>query len=153
MKWFALVLIATAVVLAGCRDSGRMTGVNNPGTNTYNASLTGNQSVPPSGSNATGAARVDVMSDGMMHWSLRTTGLDTVIAAHIHAGKLGENGPVIVPLYTGGPTTDLNVTGMIMDRAQIASVLGLIRSDSAYVNVHTTKFQGGEIRGQVRKAG
>jgi hypothetical protein len=153
MKWFALVLIATAAVLAGCRDSGRMTGVTNAATNTFSASLAGNQAVPPTGSGATGAARFDVMSDGTIHWSLQTTGLDTVLAAHIHAGKRGQNGDVVVPLYTGGPTRDLNVTGTITDPAQIAAAVWLFRSDSAYVNVHTPRFIGGEIRGQVLTAG
>jgi CHRD domain-containing protein len=163
MKWLVVLLIASASLLASCQESSWVVGVNNTSSGNiflnataasddvtmYGASLTGDQENPPTGSDATGIARFHVMHDGSIRWSLRTTGLDSVIAAHIHAGIPGQNGPVIVPLFSGGPVNDINVRGEITDSVEVAAVLALFQADSAYVNVHTTAFQGGEIRGQV----
>ena len=162
MRWLVVLLIASASLLASCQESSWVLGVNNTDSNMflqvaaangevtmYNANLTGDQENPPTGSSATGVAKFHLMHDGSIRWSLRTTGLDSVIAAHIHAGIPGQNGPIIVPLFGGGPTTDLNIRGEITDSDQVAAVLALFQADSAYVNVHTTTFTGGEIRGQI----
>src|SRR5262249_41916989 len=146
MKWFTLVLIASAAVLGGCQDSSQMLA---PRTTVYTESLSGNQSVPPTGSNATGVAQFTVLPGGSIQWSLQTTGLDSVFASHIHAGRPGQAGPVAIPLFAGGPVRDLNVQGTITDAAQVASALALFRADSAYVNVHTNAVQAGEIRGPI----
>ena len=163
MKWLAVLLIASASLLASCQESSWVVGVNNTGSGSiflntaaangdvtmYSATLSGDQENPPTGSDATGIARFHLMHDGSLRWSLRTTGLDSVIAAHIHAGIPGQNGPVIVPLFSGEPTNDINVRGEITDSAEVQAVLDLFQADSAYVNVHTTAFTDGEIRGQV----
>ena len=161
MKWLVVLLIASGSLLASCQESSRVVGVNttdsnmflqaaaaNGGVTMYTASL-GDEENPPTGSSATGVAKFHLMHDGSIRWSLRTTGLDNVIAAHIHSGIPGQNGPIIVPLFGGGPVTDLNVRGEITDPDQVAAALALFQADSAYVNVHTTTFTGGEIRGQV----
>ncbi len=163
MKWLVVLLIASASMLSSCQESSWVVGVNNSGSGNiflsasgadkevrmYSASLTGDQENPPSGSDATGMARFHLMHDGSIRWSLRTSGLDSVIAAHIHAGIPGQNGPIIVPLFGGGPVNDISVRGEITDSVQVAAVLDLLQADSAYVNVHTVAFQGGEIRGQM----
>ena len=146
MKWFTVALIASTAVLAGCNDSNKMTA---PRNTVYTATLSGNQSVPPTGSQATGVAQFTVLPGGAIQWSLRTTGLDSVFASHIHAGRPGQGGPVAIPLFAGGPLRDLNIQGTITDAATVAEALLLFRADSAYVNVHTNAFQGGEIRGRV----
>ena len=162
MKGFVLLLIASASLLASCQESNRIVGVN--GTESgisleasaasgeatmWSASLTGAEETPPNGSLATGIARFHLMHDGSIKWSLRTTGLDSVVAAHIHPGIPGQAGPPLVTLFSGEPTGDLNIRGEITDAAQVALVLDLIEADSAYVNVHTITLPGGEIRGQV----
>lgn len=64
-------------------------------------------------------------------------------AAHIHIGRRGVAGPVIVPLCapcasgaTGRATTS-------------ATALAALESGRAYVNVHTSRNPAGEIRGQI----
>jgi hypothetical protein len=64
-------------------------------------------------------------------------------AAHIHMGAKGVSGPVIVPLC--GPCK-ATVTGTVTINA---TVLSAIKKGKAYVNVHTAKYPGGEIRGQL----
>ena len=162
MKWLALVLIASASFLTACEDASWTLAVNNTESDIFfrtqaaagearmfGAQLTGDQEVPPSGSDATGRARFHLMNDGSLRWSLRTAGLENVIGAHIHAGVVGQNGPVIIGLFGGAPESDLNLRGEITDPNEIAAVLALFAADSGYVNVHTTAFEGGEIRGQV----
>lgn len=82
------------------------------------------------------------------------------LAAHIHAGKKGKNGDVVVNLAAPGdgdaadcltegeknPTTGADVfpTG-----AKVADILA--KPKNFYVNVHTTQFPDGAIRGQLKK--
>ena len=66
------------------------------------------------------------------------------VAAHIHKGKPGKAGPVLVALC--GPCTS-GVTGK---RTLSKAVDAVIGAGGAYVNVHTVKNPAGEIRGQVK---
>jgi hypothetical protein len=50
----------------------------------------------------------------------------------------------IIALNTAGPTTD-----QALDLHDFAGFLGALRAGSAYANMHTTRFPGGEIRGQI----
>ena len=71
----------------------------------------------------------------------RLTGSAT--AAHIHSGKRGVAGPVIVPLC--GPCKSGRTGTTKISKAVVES----LEKNGAYVNVHTAKNAGGEIRGQV----
>ena len=65
-------------------------------------------------------------------------------AAHIHAGKVGKAGPVMVALC--GPCRSGQRGTATLTHAQFAK----IEAGATYVNVHTAKNAGGEIRGQVK---
>ena len=65
------------------------------------------------------------------------------VAAHIHKGKPGQSGPVVVPLC--GPCKPVEVGTATLSSA----VVSAIKAGDAYVNVHTAKNPGGEIRGEV----
>ena len=67
-------------------------------------------------------------------------------AQHIHApAPAGVNAAVQIPLLATG-TTSGTVSGVA---AITTTQLRWMVNDSAYVNIHTTNFPGGEIRGQV----
>jgi len=66
------------------------------------------------------------------------------IAAHIHIGKPGKAGPVALALC--GPCHSGQKGEGMLTHAQVAK----IEAGAAYVNVHTQKNAGGEIRGQVK---
>jgi hypothetical protein len=87
--------------------------------------------------------------------------------AHIHFGQDGVNGGVSVFLCGGGgkppcPPVAGTVTGVIVpadiigpvaqgiEAGNFADLVHALRTGTAYANVHTTRWPGGEIRGQIR---
>jgi hypothetical protein len=87
-------------------------------------------------------------SGATLTWKLtfnRLTG--KALAAHIHKGKPGKAGPVVVPLC--GPCRSGRVGKVNISKAVVSAIEG----GNAYVNVHTAKNPAGEIRGQVKVSG
>ena len=80
-----------------------------------------------------------------LKWKLTYSGLSgKATAAHIHLGKPGVAGNVIVPLCAPckpGQTGTATIT---------SKVVGELEAGKTYVNVHTGKNPAGEIRGQVK---
>jgi hypothetical protein len=68
------------------------------------------------------------------------------LAAHIHMGKPGVAGPVVVPLC--GPCKNGQTGKVHISKAVISALEG----GKAYINVHTKKNAAGEIRGQAKVA-
>jgi len=91
---------------------------------------------------------VENKSGGTLTWTLTFKHLTgTATAAHIHMGKAGVAGPVIVPLC--GPCK----SGMKGTAKLSKAVIAALEGGKTYVNVHTAKNAGGEIRGQVKVSG
>jgi len=77
-------------------------------------------------------------------WKLTFSGLTgKATAAHIHMGKAGKAGNVLVPLC--GPCR----SGAHGSTTVSAAVKKALARHLAYVNVHTAKNPNGEIRGQI----
>lgn len=72
----------------------------------------------------------------------------TVTAAHIHPAPAGTAGPVAVPLFTGPLAGTDSAAGCVDVEPDLVKA---IRKDPAayYVNVHSTAFPPGAIRGQL----
>ena len=78
-------------------------------------------------------------------WKLTFSHLSgNAIAAHIHLGKPGKAGPVVLALC--GPCRSGQRGSGMLTHAQ----LNRLEAGGAYVNVHTAKNAAGEIRGQVK---
>ena len=96
--------------------------------------------------------------------------------SHIHVGQKGVNGGIVVffcsnlgngPAGTPAcPTTTGTVTGTVTAASVVAGasaqgiaanefarVIAAIKAGVVYVNVHSDKFPGGEIRGQLKYQG
>lgn len=115
---------------------------------TFTTTLTGSQEVPASGSGATGYARIFLDEGaGMITFTVVYSGLSsTQVSAHIHGpAPIGTNGGVIITLGSPGGTSNTITGSAAITPTQIA----MLRSNQAYVNVHSTNFPGGEIRGQL----
>jgi hypothetical protein len=138
------------------------------------ATLSGDQEVPARDTQAVGVATFKLREDGTaLAFKLNVANIDNVVAAHIHCGAVGVNGPVGVTLFMGDPAggpvngtlAEGTITAPDLGNAcgwtDLAAVLAALRSGATYVNVHTNDgvapintgpgdFPGGEIRGQVR---
>ena len=123
-------------------------------TITFTTVLSGANEVPPRQSNGTGIATL-IVDDvtGKASLTLGFTGLSAAVTGgHIHccAGPTG-NAPVIVPfgdslILTAGGTSGALANFMFTFTAQQITDL---KSGLMYVNIHTSTFPGGEIRGQL----
>jgi hypothetical protein len=132
-----VVLSVLAVLLAGCAGMG--------GTGNIQVTLSGAQEVPPVTTAATGSGTITVGSDMSVSGNVTTTGL-VGVAAHIHDGAPGKNGPVIVPLTKTSDNVWSVPAGAKFTDAQYESY----KAGNLYVNVHTVANKGGEIRGQLK---
>jgi hypothetical protein len=87
-------------------------------------------------------------SGAVLSWKLSYSGLTgAAVAAHIHKGKVGVPGAVLVPLC--GPCKNGQKGSVKISKAVVAA----LESGGTYVNVHTPKNPGGEIRGQIKVPG
>ena len=115
----------------------------------FTAVLNAGQEVPhPAGtmSGASGKFTASV-SGTTITWKLTFAHLTgAASAAHIHAGKKGVAGAVLVPLC--GPCKTGASGTATLTSAEIKSM----KAGTTYVNVHTAKNPNGEIRGQVKMA-
>ena len=125
----ALHLSRSAVLAAGLRGANERPG---PGD--------------PDGRGAT--AMVLLPGAELVCYVLHVSRLDSVVAGHIHQGAAGQPGPIVVSLeLPPGPRR------FFADCVEgDADVLQAIASapQNYYVNVHTTAFPAGAIRGQLR---
>jgi CHRD domain-containing protein len=118
------------------------------GTFKLSAKLTAKQEVPkPKGvpAGATGTFTGKLVGNKLT-WKLTFKGLSgAALAAHIHMGKAGKAGDVLIPLCPPGCRSGKSGTATVKKDVRDA-----IERNGTYVNVHTKKNPGGEIRGQVR---
>ena len=78
--------------------------------------------------------------------------IGTAVAAHIHEGRAGSNGPVVVNLAApaDGNAADClteGEAGKFNGGQTVAEILA--NPQDYYVNVHNAEFPGGAIRGQL----
>jgi hypothetical protein len=130
----------------------------------YRAKLDGNNEVPPVNTTAEGVINFKTKND-MMTWKMNVTGITEGTGAHIHQGKIGENGDIVVDLMKvskhsdtakgmimRGNVTDSSLTGP-MEGKTVADLQTAMTNGDTYVNVHTDDHPDGEIRGQVKLKG
>ncbi len=114
----------------------------------YTAYLSSAQEVPTNASTATGRARVVINQTAMtITYSIVFNGLSSAqILGHIHApAAIGVNAGVQITFPVVGGTS-----GTISGSSSItATQINQIRTGLGYVNIHSTNFGGGEIRGQL----
>ena len=109
------------------------------------ATIDGASTVPPSGSPATGTA-VFILDDVGINidYTIEFSGLLSMeVASHIHNAPPGQNGPtVFTSLAPGSSKTG---TWQFVAPSQVAELF----AGNLYVNIHTTGFTAGEIRGNL----
>ena len=109
------------------------------------AGLSGAQETPPNSSTASGIGWLSVnpFTKGVAG-RIETTGI-TASAAHAHQAAAGVAGSVIIPMtQTSSGIWTTAPTATITD----AQLIGFMKGET-YLNVHSSAFPGGEIRGQL----
>ena len=114
----------------------------------FSATLSGAAEVPAVATSGSGTAVVVLNNtQTQFTYSVTYTGLSSgVTASHIHRAAVGVNGGVIFGFAPPLGTTSGSFNGVVNPTAaQVADLLAGLY----YVNIHTTNFPGGEIRGQL----
>ena len=128
----------------------------------FMAYLSGDQEIPFNNSSAKGWAWFKPMGDSVSY-GINVTGIDKVTMAHIHSGKTGKNGDVVVVLFrSDSPTAPINgplAEGNFatdfkgpMAGKTLSDLVTAMQKGEIYVNVHTEANPNGEIRGQIGMA-
>jgi hypothetical protein len=98
---------------------------------------------------ATGSARLEI-GGASIRFHIETANLGKVVATHLHQGAAGVNGPMAVELNPGF-TGDV-LDGSIPVESDLSARI-LANPSQFYVKLHSLKFPGGAIRGQLRPCG
>jgi hypothetical protein len=169
IKLALAVGVASAVAVGG--SAAFAGGGGGKGTKAW---LSGYEEVPAVSTVANGRfeATLTPTADGLAY-KLSYTGLEgDVTQAHIHFGQRGVasgisawlcgNVPATPPGTQACPPSPATVTGTVnaasvvgptgqgIAPGEIGELLKAIKAGMAYANVHSSKFTGGEIRGQLR---
>jgi Cu/Zn superoxide dismutase len=130
------------------------------GSINYAAELRPTNEVPATNSNAFGSAFVtfDPINNGIA-WEVDASGIANATLSHIHRAGAGVNGPVIINFATaagqipGGRTKgNAAISAQQANAFAVSDLPALYNPTTAigyYVNVHSSAFPGGEVRGQL----
>jgi len=147
-----LAFTASAGFIVG---SGALTAMETSRPSGFSVHMTGAKETPANTSRATGSASFTRTSTKLTYKIdvKRLSGAAT--AAHIHVGPAGVAGP---PVYTftvkavgNGALAfgSIDLTKEVSAGVSGDSLVKLISSGKAYINIHTKKYPDGEIRGQL----
>jgi hypothetical protein len=140
-----LACAGALVFLSACAQ----TPSSSPDVEAYAATLSGREQVPPNDGPGSGTAQVEFhRRSSLVHWRVTYSGLTgPATGAHIHgpAGP-GQNAGIVVPFAVS--PSGAQITGQLRITAEQAAQLA---SGHWYVNLHTARHPGGELRGQLRR--
>ena len=96
---------------------------------------------------AKGIVTVNSKTDRLCY-NIESKGLTGVTASHIHMGKKGVDGPVIVTLnYKSFSSMSTKLLCVSVPAATAKAIIA--KPADYYLNVHTKKFPNGAVRGQL----
>ena len=171
-------LVAAVLVAMACSESFPSLSAKAPAKQFLVATLVPASEVPPaSGVSSVGTSEITVLDTNRIRVETRISTIDSVTQSHIHLGDATVAGPVkvwLLSLTAAGraPVTGTDKTMSVVEITRatptcgangtptpcfqggasqwtLDSVFAHLRDGTSYVNVHTRKFPGGEIRGQI----
>jgi hypothetical protein len=140
------MIASTALVLAGCETMNSAWDSTKTFFSGSNVTLSGDEEVPPVTTPGSGSGTITVKEDKSVSGSVTIKGF-TATAAHIHTGAAGRNGPVIIPLTK---SSDGNTWSVPEGKKLTDAQYDAYKAGNLYVNVHSAKYKGGEVRGQLK---
>lgn len=118
--------------------------------------LRGSNEVPRVSTRASGKVVLRPNAEGGIDYDIRAVRIDGVVAAHLHYGARGENGPVVAGLLDepAGDGFRLRLSGTVTESDLVGPFEGMSTADlwraidegMIYVNIHTSDFPDGELR-------
>jgi CHRD domain len=142
---FAAALGALAVLLV-------LPTIGSAASTTLTATLSGKNEVPMKGDpDGTGTATVRIdPAKKTVCFTIKLKKIGATAAGHIHTGKKGKAGGVLIPLFgTSSSKSTRKGCARDQDAATLRKILR--RPANYYVNVHTAKYPDGAARGQLSK--
>jgi hypothetical protein len=120
-----------------------------PTKKTITVTLKGSNEAPTKGpAKGTGSAKLTLDSKkNQVCFKLTYSHIDTVTMSHIHIGKPGHAGPVVVAFFTSSKAAKKNGCVTAPKKGVVAAIIK--KPSGYYVNIHTKKYLGGAIRGQL----
>jgi hypothetical protein len=166
MKVSTLTAAALATLLASYTGNPRVARAAEP--QTFSANLAGDNEVPPINTNATATLKLTVGST--ITFTVTYANLSTpLLFSHFHFAPTKVAGGVMIFLCGGGgqPTCPQSLSGTFTGTITTANVTGVpaqgiaagdltsafeaVAEGNSYINMHTTMFPGGELRGQIER--
>lgn len=146
----ALSFVGAAAMIAGTAFAEPVA----EGGKKLTTALSGANEVPPADPDGSGTAKVTINAgQGRVCWEITTANIDPVLFAHIHSAHAGQNGPIVIFLSAAQNDTATGCASITGPGGGPIprSLLDAIRKapQGYYVNVHTTVYPGGAIRGQL----
>jgi hypothetical protein len=117
----------------------------------FTTALTGAAEVPgPGDPDGSGVATITLNQGlGEVCFSISVSGITLpAIGAHIHVGSAAVAGPVVVPLTS--PDASGSSSGCVSADPDLIKAIRQNPEDY-YVNVHSTEYPAGAVRGQLSK--
>jgi len=167
MQMRATVSAVALLALSGCGGGADITAPKSTAAERFSASLSGTNVVPANASPNTGSVTFEVSSDSTLAFSLSVGNMRGITQAHLHNAAAGANGATLVWLLpvngSGAQSESVELSGVISigdidptwvrgtPRLAMDSVKSLMRAGRIYVDVHSSAFTNGELRGQVAK--
>ncbi len=155
------------LTLAGCGSSGG-DATTGPAGEKFSATLAGTSAVPATASTNTGSITLSIVpGDSILKFELSVGNMAGITQAHLHTAAAGANGNVLAWLLpvngNAAQAGSVALTGVVSlgdiapswirgtPRLAMDSVVALMRAGRVYVDLHSTTFTNGELRGQVAK--
>ena len=140
-----------------------------PNTKKFHAELNGFQETPSVSTTGFGEFDAKLVNDSTLHFVFKYKNLEggNSLFAHVHFGTRffaggvsyflcgGSTKPTPCPNGEGTVEGDIVAADVVGPNGQgiepgsFAEILRGMRAGDAYVNIHTTRWPGGEIRGQI----
>ena len=150
-----LVMLVCGLLLAGLVGVTAVAGVAQRGgdNKALFGVLTGKNEIGPNGKRGAGdrdgrGSATAIVDGNQLCYGLTVKNVDEPQAAHIHRGRKGENGPIVIPLEA----PDEGDPGASSACVEVSSSVlrALLRNPRRYYwNIHTEAFPAGAVRGQV----
>jgi hypothetical protein len=140
-----------------------------PNEKHFKARLNGFQETPAVSSTGFGNFEAELVNPTTLHYVFHYEGLEggTSLFAHVHFGERavaggvsfflcgGNTKPTPCPDVSGTvegtitPTDVIGPNGQGIEPGSFVEILRAMQSGQSYANIHTTRWPGGEIRGQI----